>query len=520
MKKLGWIFSILLCLLLCSCSFFAPKDDDDDEDTPPPAPVVATLTGIQLVDEEGEKLTKATALQEFTSTAVYNHNGVYVTAIYSDNSKKDVTNSATFSAVDLTKKGSVPVTVTYKDFSEEYELTIIDNELTSIELSLWASKLVYEVGETFSTNGLVVSGIYKSGSHRVLEEYDIKITDSKNTEQNKETAFVKSDIYDIKISVGSISKTYQIAVYSNQYPVTNALDVTAYTTAEAMHFSSEGTYTPTSTQTVFSDSVSALSLQNTLFRNKDVNGDSIRQTYEGKNYDTAIEVSAEKDMKLTLTQKTDLLMLVGGINGRGIVFTNTANQEKKIYSIGNVNQVASILYAQLEAGTYDMTSNYGTLLLYNMEFNYTASNTPLQIAPPSTEKITVTFGYSGPGASSLGDYTKTFNPASDTEMRDCIELPNGYAFVGFSQSLKTVTNGSFVKVYVTNTPANQAVVTFVGEGYETLNMDYTAALNSTIEFPTDPQFPSTYSGRTFQNWDVPASTLVTENLIVKAVFSN
>lgn len=517
MKKLGWIFSILLCLLLCSCSLFTPKEDDGGNDTPPPAPVTATLTGIQLVDEEGEKLTKATALQEFTPTAVYSHSGVFVNAIYSDNSKKDVTNSATFSAVDLTKKGSVSVTVTYKDFSEQYELTIVDNELTGIELSLWASKLVYEVGETFSTKGLVVSGIYKSGSHRVLEDYEIKITDSKNTIQNKETAFVKSDIYDITISVGTISKTYQIAVYSDQYPVTNTLDVTAYTTAEAVHFSNEGTYKPTSTATVFNDSASTLSLKDTIFRNKDVNGDSIRQTFEGKNYDAAIEVSAEKDMQLTLTKKTDLLMLVGGINGRGIVFTNTANQEKKVYSIGNVNQVASILYAQLDAGTYDMTANYGTLLLYNIDFNYTTGSGLVQTQPATSTKVTVTFAYSGPGANTLSNYTKTFDPTSDTEMRDCIVLPSGYAFVGFSQSLKTAKEGDLIKVYVDTVSSNEALVTFVGEGYESLNLDYKALLNSTIQLPTTT--PPASNGKTFLNWDVSSSTIVTGNMVVKAIYS-
>lgn len=368
MKKIALGLCLLFTFLFASCSLFE-KEEEPIKPTPQPQPEVV-VTGIELCDEKGEKIEKVTALQEFSENAVYNHAGVYVIASYSDHTTKDVTVYATFSKVDLTKKGDVKVEVTYETFKESYTVSVVDNALTDIVLSLGAVRLVYQVGETLSTEGLIVSGIYKSGSHKVLNEYTVEIENKNHQKISKNTPFTSAELYDVLIQVGSIEKSYQIAVYSDQYLSSTIGNVTDYALTENLSFTPAGTFAYTETHQVFTDSNSSLDLQKTIFRTKDINGDSIAQTYKGTTYTTALEVTDQQDIRLTLTKKTDLLMIVGGINGRGIVFTNVLDKTKHQYAIGNVNELASLLYVQLEAGTYDVAANYGTLLLYSIEYCY------------------------------------------------------------------------------------------------------------------------------------------------------
>ena len=370
MKKILFAILCISCLVLSSCSFFQKNDGNGDQPKVDPPAEEVTTTGIKLVDADGNEVTSSTAFQETSSTAVYSHRGIYVIATLSNDKEKDVTTSATFSEVDLTKQGKVRVTVTYQTFAKEYDLEVVENHLVNIQLSLWATKLVYKVGETFSTKGLVVSGIYESGSNREVTEYSISIKDSSNVTYSEDAPFTKSDVYNVTVTTGTASKTYQIGVYSNSYASTETLNLTSYSINEHLNFDNTGTYTFPVEKNVFADANTQLSINKTAFKNKDVNGDSIKQTYQGTSYDTALELTAEKDMKLVLNQKTDLLLLVGGINGRGIAFKNIADPEHPNYAIGNVNEVASLLYISLPAGVYDVSTTYGTLLLYNIDFNH------------------------------------------------------------------------------------------------------------------------------------------------------
>lgn len=134
--------------------------------------------------------------------------------------------------------------------------------------------------------------------------------------------------------------------------------------------------------------------------------------------------------------------------------------------------------------------------------------------------MTFGYSYSGPNYTTLENYTKTFDPTSDTEMRDCIVLPENYAFNGFSQSLKTSKTGDFIKIYIQSVSSSQYVVSFVGEGYENLYMSLLVEPQTTISFPSNPTFPYEYNDRTFLRWDESPSTIVTGHMFVKAIFSN
>lgn len=84
--------------------------------------------GSQLVSLQRKELSSITLTGNYTTTFVegseFNHDGVVVTATYSDNSTADVTDNATFSAPDMTQIGTQTITVTYQEKTATYDITI------------------------------------------------------------------------------------------------------------------------------------------------------------------------------------------------------------------------------------------------------------------------------------------------------------------------------------------------------------------------------------------------------------
>ena len=108
-----------------------------------PATLTAGLTQVEVTATvEGKSATRTitgltvTAAKTLTSIAVsgtpaefwkgdpFNHNGMTVTAKWDDNSTTDVTTEATFSTPDMTTAGTKTITVTYKEKTTTYDITV------------------------------------------------------------------------------------------------------------------------------------------------------------------------------------------------------------------------------------------------------------------------------------------------------------------------------------------------------------------------------------------------------------
>ena len=108
-----------------------------------PATLTAGLTQVSVTaTAEGKSTTRTitgltvTAAKTLTSIAVsgtpaefwkdgtFNHNGMTVTAKWDDNSTTDVTTEATFSTPDMTTAGTKTITVTYKEKTTTYDITV------------------------------------------------------------------------------------------------------------------------------------------------------------------------------------------------------------------------------------------------------------------------------------------------------------------------------------------------------------------------------------------------------------
>ena len=119
----------------------------------------ASLTGIRL---SVDFVTDFYVNDEFTF-------GATVTAEYNDGTTKDVTNNSgvSFSGYDMSTPGDQTVTVSYTESGEtvyaSYPITVKVRRLTSIELS-GDYPTEFNVGDTFSHEGLVVTAYYDDNS--------------------------------------------------------------------------------------------------------------------------------------------------------------------------------------------------------------------------------------------------------------------------------------------------------------------------------------------------------------------
>ena len=123
------------------------------------APSDASLTGISL---SVDFVTDFYVYDEFTF-------GATVTAEYDDGSTKEVTDDCEFSGYNMSTPGDQTVTVSYTESGEtvyaSYGITVKDRTLMGLELS-GDYPTEFNVGDTFSHEGLVVTANYNDGSSK------------------------------------------------------------------------------------------------------------------------------------------------------------------------------------------------------------------------------------------------------------------------------------------------------------------------------------------------------------------
>lgn len=101
---------------------------------------------------------------------VFDTSGIKVTAIYSDNSVKDVTDSVTYSSPDMTTPGTKTVTVFYEGMSLTFDITVMQAEVTGIEVTALPYKTNYFAGEVFSSNGCDITASFSDGTTRIVTD--------------------------------------------------------------------------------------------------------------------------------------------------------------------------------------------------------------------------------------------------------------------------------------------------------------------------------------------------------------
>ena len=100
---------------------------------------------------------------EFTKNATFNHDGVVVTATYTDDSQANVTTLAEFSDPDMSTIGQKEVTVSYGGESTSYNIEVVAATLTEIAIS-GTYPTRFNVDDAFSHAGMTVTATYSDFS--------------------------------------------------------------------------------------------------------------------------------------------------------------------------------------------------------------------------------------------------------------------------------------------------------------------------------------------------------------------
>ncbi|MBQ4339226.1 MAG: leucine-rich repeat protein, partial [Clostridia bacterium] len=124
---------------------------------------------VEVIDDR-TKLTSI-AITTLPSKVAYNKGesfdptGMVVTGYYSDGTSAPVT-GYTVSAMNSLKTGTQTLTVTYEEFTATFTVTVgmATVTLSSVSIKTLPNKVVYIVGESFDTSGLILVANYSDGS--------------------------------------------------------------------------------------------------------------------------------------------------------------------------------------------------------------------------------------------------------------------------------------------------------------------------------------------------------------------
>lgn len=155
-------------------------------------------------------ITKAPTKVTYTEGEKFDKTGMVITAIYSNNSKKEITNY-TISPSETLSKTDKKVVVSYTEngVTKIVEQLInvnakaADVKLTSIAITKAPSKTNYTEGNTFSKTGMVVTATYSDGTKKEVTNYSVSPSGALKTTDKKVT---------ITYTEGGVTKTVNQAI--------------------------------------------------------------------------------------------------------------------------------------------------------------------------------------------------------------------------------------------------------------------------------------------------------------------
>ena len=166
------------------------------------------LPTLESISIEGQDV-------EFYVGEEFNTKDLVVTAKLSDATTKVVTDQAEVSHnVDTTKAGTYTVTVTYKNLSETYDVTVIADSLVNFTIEGLITE--YKIGQEVSFEGATATESYQSGKEVAadLASYDVVL---KAGEEEYTGAFNKIGAHTVTISKGEVVYSYEVTVSANIY---------------------------------------------------------------------------------------------------------------------------------------------------------------------------------------------------------------------------------------------------------------------------------------------------------------
>lgn len=344
MKKIKLLLIMLLVIFITTgCS------DNTITSTTAPSVITTTKEQAYLIGIEVTNVNQTVYLNQN-----YTFNGK-VYAIYSDNTRKDVTRDAKFSAVVTSSLGKKTLTVSYSNYSKSFEILVIATAISRIELDTSNVKTVYKTKEVFNKDGLIVTKVLNTNIKEIISNYNINIFDSSNMEIDSNVLFSKAGLYQVLVSIDEVSSSYDILVYDDNYlkkdsfKIDNIID--SYNLVNGTyHFcdKEELVYSSDFTTVAISGSNSYLS-----------------KTDSNTSYKSYLNIDDEKSViKLSISNKALVMLTVNCKNGQSVTIKDNNNEEISVFK--NINNMNGIICFEGVSGTYTVTSSSSNLCIYEI----------------------------------------------------------------------------------------------------------------------------------------------------------
>lgn len=136
------------------------------------------FTASYTITVKGRTVTKISVKSAPTRTQFFigdsfDSTGMVIIATYNDKSTGDITEYVTITGFDTTEIGEKTVTVYFisgSEFSASFPITVVEPQVTGIEIAFPPEKLIYLAGDQFDPTGMALALIYENGKRENVTE--------------------------------------------------------------------------------------------------------------------------------------------------------------------------------------------------------------------------------------------------------------------------------------------------------------------------------------------------------------
>ena len=178
---------------------------------------LSTEFEVNVISVKSIELTKPTKL-EYKYGESLDTSGMSVKAIYDDNQSEVIKSGYSVTGYDKTKSGTQTITVTYRNQTATFDVTVAEPQITKIEITT-PPTTEYYVGQDLKTDGMVVTVTFEDESTQTTTAYTLSGYDKKTVGTQTVTVRYKgfSDTFDVTVKEAEAVSISGVTVEDKTY---------------------------------------------------------------------------------------------------------------------------------------------------------------------------------------------------------------------------------------------------------------------------------------------------------------
>ena len=230
-------------------------------------------------------------------------------------------------------------------------------------------KTMFNVGDTFSSDGLIVNAIYEDDVVEITD-YTITLKDSSDNVVEG-TTLSTAGTYTVVIEYQGAQKTYQITVQKEQYKYQKTYPISLCNATENV------TYQDDVVVPLFSNDDVTVTIDGSKAKLQvtDSNGNSTAKTHNGVEYAYRVQVNSSKSgVNITSVRDGKLTILGSGQkagDNRAFILTDSqGNAYQQVLSLDEEGKLSESVFDIKAGEKYRITSSYNGINIYGFVLDY------------------------------------------------------------------------------------------------------------------------------------------------------